>query len=125
MDRVFTNLVGNAIKYSPAGGEITLSMAREEENGTAWAVVSITDRGLGIPSADLPYIFEPFHRAENIAYTIQGTGVGLASVTQVLEQHGGTISVVSQQGEGSTFTVRLPLVEDAISIKVDEQIRKD
>jgi signal transduction histidine kinase len=114
LDRVFTNLLGNAIKYSPGGGEIMVTMECEEQDGTSWAVVSVIDKGVGIPPADLPYVFEPFHRAENVVHSIQGTGVGLSSAVQVLEQHGGSISVTSQQGEGSMFTVRLPLTEEVL-----------
>ena len=114
LDRVFTNLLGNAIKYSPGGGDITITIGREQQDEVDWAIVAVIDKGVGIPSTDLSSVFEPFHRAENVAYMIQGTGVGLASVVQVLEQHGGNISVVSQLGEGSTFTVRLPLVEEVI-----------
>ena len=112
LDRVFTNLLGNAIKYSPEGGEILVTIGQERQDDVVWAVASITDKGMGIPEAEVPYIFKPFHRAENVAYVIQGTGVGLASVVQVLEQHRGSIDVVSQQGEGSTFTVRLPLIKE-------------
>lgn len=75
----------------------------------AWAVLAVQDQGLGIPAADLPQIFERFYRGKNAAGRTRGTGIGLASVRQIIEQHGGTITVVSEEGKGSIFTVRLPL----------------
>jgi signal transduction histidine kinase len=104
--RVLDNLLGNAIKYSPSGAEVTVRLALDGP----WAVVAISDRGVGIPEADLPRVFEPFHRGRNVAGTVGGTGVGLAFVRQVVEQHGGSVGVESQEGVGSTFTVRLPVV---------------
>jgi signal transduction histidine kinase len=64
---------------------------------------------MGIPSKDLPYVFDHYHRGENVAEIISGTGIGLSGAKQIVEQHGGAISVVSSEGDGSTFTVRLPL----------------
>lgn len=109
LDRVLTNLLGNAVKYSPRGGEIIIEVTVEDQ---AWARISIQDHGVGIPAPDLPHIFEPFHRASNVTDSIQGTGVGLASVAQVIEQHQGTISVTSEEQQGSCFIVRLPLVSE-------------
>jgi signal transduction histidine kinase len=74
-----------------------------------WAVLTVADHGLGIPAADLPHIFERFQRGRNVAGRVAGSGVGLAGVRHVVEQHGGTVSVESREGGGSTFTVRLPL----------------
>jgi len=68
------------------------------------AVLEVEDHGLGVPTTDLPHIFERFHRAGNV-----GTGLGLADVRQIVEQHGGTIAVDSREGAGTTVTVRLPL----------------
>ena len=110
LDRVLTNLLDNAIKYSPCGGDITIEVTREAQDGQSWARLTIQDQGVGIPQAELACIFEPFHRASNVVHTIQGTGVGLASVTQVIEQHQGTITVASEEGQGSCFTVYLPLL---------------
>lgn len=112
VDRAVTNLLGNAIKYSPKGGEITIVVTQEEQEARFWAVVHITDPGIGIPAAALSHIFEPFYRVSDVASRIQGTGVGLASVAQVVEQHRGTITVTSREGEGSSFTMRLPLVTE-------------
>jgi signal transduction histidine kinase len=115
LERMVANLLSNAIKYSPQGGEITVRLATEDDAAGGWAVLTVSDQGLGIPPADLPHIFEGFHRAGNVAGQIAGTGLGLASARQIVEQHGGTISVESQEGVGSTFTVRLPLDPAALS----------
>ena len=118
LDRMLTNLLGNAVKYSPQGGEITIEVTQEDQ---AWAHLSIQDQGIGIPASDLPHIFEPFHRASNVTDHIQGTGVGLASVAQIIEQHQGTISVTSEEQRGSCFTVRLPLVNGAQQNEADRK----
>jgi signal transduction histidine kinase len=112
IERVFANLLANAVKYSPHGGAITVDIAREPSDYSSWAVVAVRDQGIGIPDADLPHIFDRFHRAGNVARQIQGTGIGLSSARQIVEQHGGTIDVTSQEGVGSTFVVRLPLEND-------------
>ena len=108
LDRVLTNLITNAIKYSAQGGQVIVEVQQEELQQQAWVEVSVRDHGIGIPKIDVPYIFEPFYRAQNVTDRIQGTGVGLASVAQVIEQHGGIITVHSEEGQGSTFSVRLP-----------------
>jgi PAS domain S-box-containing protein len=105
LERVLGNLLGNAVKYSPRGSEITLAVARSG----ATAVVAVRDPGVGIPAEELPRIFERFYRGSNVAGRIGGTGLGLAGVKRIVEQHGGTIEVESVEGTGSTFTVRLPL----------------
>lgn len=104
--RVFTNLISNAIKYSPQGGEVIfrLRVNRDEDN----AVIDVHDSGIGIPQADLSHLFEPFHRAGNVD-TLPGTGLGLAIAKQIIDQHGGTITVESTVGKGTRFTVTLPL----------------
>jgi len=107
LERVLGNLVGNAIKYSPQGGPVTVRVLCEGEPPTA--VVSVEDQGLGIPAADLPYVFTYFRRGRNVPADVRGSGVGLASARQLVEQHGGTITVESEEGRGSRFTVRLPL----------------
>jgi PAS domain S-box-containing protein len=108
LDRVLTNLIGNAIKYSPTGGQIMVNIASEKGQSQPWVALSVCDQGVGIPATDQPHIFEPFYRAGNVTERIQGTGIGLASVAHVVHQHGGTISVSSEEGQGSTFVVRLP-----------------
>ena len=111
LERVVQNLLGNAIKYSPEGGEVVVTIARQEDAAGARAVLAVRDQGVGIPPTDRPHVFDRFHRAENVVGRIAGTGIGLASARQIVEQHGGTISVQSALGRGSTFTVRLPLVQ--------------
>lgn len=112
--RVVENLLSNALKYSPEGGVVTVSVAREERDGMGWAVLSVHDEGLGIPAADLPRLFERFHRGANVVGRIEGTGVGLASARQIVDIHSGTIEVQSTEGVDSTFTVRLPLDQGAV-----------
>jgi signal transduction histidine kinase len=109
LERVITNLLTNAIKYSPTGCEIAVAVREESDAGGRYAVVTVQDRGIGIPAADLPHIFDRYHRAANVVNAYPGTGVGLAGAKQIVEQHGGTIEVASRENEGSKFTVRLPL----------------
>lgn len=109
IERVVENLLGNAIKYSPRGGSVTVSVERQERAGRTCAVVAVIDEGMGIPSADLPLIFERFQRGGNTTRRIPGTALGLASARRIVEQHGGTIEVTSVEGQGSTFTICLPL----------------
>jgi two-component system, OmpR family, sensor histidine kinase BaeS len=73
------------------------------------AVITVQDQGIGIPEVDLPHIFERFWRGGNAVRHFRGTGLGLASVRAIVEEHGGTVAVESQEGRGSTFTIRLPL----------------
>lgn len=107
LERVLDNLLGNAIKYTPDGGVITVIVVRDDDETGHWAVLSVRDPGMGIPPVDVQRIFERFQRAGNVG-PISGSGIGLAVVRQIVEQHGGTISVESTEGEGSTFTLRLP-----------------
>ena len=109
LERLVVNLLSNAIKYSPDGGEINLLVTWDGTVSPGWAVLRVRDRGIGIPADDLPRIFDGFHRAHNAVGRASGTGVGLMAVRQIVEQHGGTVSVRSREGRWSTFTVRLPL----------------
>jgi PAS domain S-box-containing protein len=109
LERVLANLIGNAVKYSPEGGEVHVELHQEQRDEQAWACVTVRDCGMGIPAADLPHIFERYHRAANVVGRFPGEGIGLAGARQVIEQHMGTIEVHSQEGQGTTFTVRLPL----------------
>lgn len=108
--RVVENLVDNALKYDCEGSEITLSLYREH-SGPAddWAVLTVRDTGIGITEIDLPHIFEPYYRTKEAANRIDGAGLGLAGTQQIVQQHSGTLSVTSEPGRGSLFTVRLPL----------------
>jgi signal transduction histidine kinase len=109
--RVLDNLLANAIKYSPGGGDVVVTLRRDgpDADGTAWALLAVRDHGVGIPAVDLPRVFERFYRASNVAGRIAGSGIGLAGSRQILAQHGGTIAAESAEGRGSAFTVRLPL----------------
>jgi signal transduction histidine kinase len=108
LERVVQNLIGNAVKYSPDGGEIVVRAATSTEGNNLWAVLTVRDQGLGIPSEDVPLIFDRFHRAANVQQ-IAGTGLGLSAARQVVQQHGGSIDIASTEGAGTTVTVRLPL----------------
>ncbi|MDI6831471.1 MAG: ATP-binding protein [Actinomycetota bacterium] len=106
MHQVIKNLLSNAVKYSPQGGLIEVDTGVEGK----YVTVSVTDHGIGIPPEDLPHIFERFRRAENQGqWGITGTGLGLAIVKHLVELHGGKISVRSEPGKGSTFTVYVPI----------------
>jgi len=99
------NLVENAIKYTPDGGAITLSLEQEAN----MAKIQIKDTGYGIPSSDLPHIFDRFYRVRNNGHDdIEGNGLGLAIVKSIIEKHQGTIAVQSEPGKGSCFTTSLP-----------------
>lgn len=101
----FVNLLTNAIKYSPEGCEVCLKLRLEDHQ----AIIDVVDQGIGIPQEDLPRLFDAFHRAGNVEQ-YQGTGLGLAIAKQAVELHNGQISVASQLGVGTVFTVRLPLL---------------
>jgi signal transduction histidine kinase len=105
--RVLNNLLSNAIKYSPEGGAITLQLAQEDTAQQPWAVLTVQDQGVGIALSELDAIFEPFRRVGDLATQTRGSGLGLASVRQIVEQHGGCISLRSKERAGSVFTVRL------------------
>jgi PAS domain S-box-containing protein len=109
LERVAGNLLANAVKYSPDGGVVTIELRAERGGNHEWAVLCVRDQGIGVPAADLPYIFERFHRGANAIGRFSGTGIGLAGVKQIIEQHGGTVMAESREGEGTTITVRLPL----------------
>jgi signal transduction histidine kinase len=112
IERVMANLLSNAVKYSPKGGEISIRTTELNRDGEAWAAFSVTDRGIGIPPAEIDKVFEPYFRGSNVQRSISGTGVGLAGTRHIVEQHAGEIHVDSEVGRGSTFTVMLPLLRD-------------
>jgi PAS domain S-box-containing protein len=112
---IFHNLLSNAIKYSPLDSIINFSLTYEEEE----AIFQIQDQGIGIPEADLPRLFESFHRASNVG-NIVGTGLGLAIVKKCVDLHQGKISVTSTQGVGTVFTVKLPL-----NYRINTQVTND
>ena len=114
MRQVLNNLVVNAIRYTPEGGRITLSTGKQEADGRTWAVATVTDTGMGIPKEELPHIFERFFRGEKPqVMQISGTGLGLAIAKEIVEMHGGRMTVESKVDVGTTFTTWLPLADDA------------
>ncbi|MGZ5787625.1 MAG: sensor histidine kinase, partial [Ramlibacter sp.] len=102
VSHILVNLLGNALKYSPPDSAVTCTATAEGER----LHLSVTDRGIGIPAADLPRLFESFHRGTNVG-NIQGTGIGLHIVKECVELHRGSIEVESAAGAGATFHVRL------------------
>jgi heavy metal sensor kinase len=104
--QLFLNLLDNALRYTPGGGAITVSVVRQDEQ----AVVSVGDTGIGIPEEHLPFIFDRFYRVDKVRTNGEGgTGLGLSIATSVARMHGGTIEVDSRPGGGTTFRVLLPL----------------
>jgi len=108
LDRALQNLVGNAVKYSPPEAPITVTV----ERGASAAVIAVRDRGVGIPAAEAPRIFERYYRAAT-ARGIAGSGLGLAGVKAIVERHGGAITVESAEGRGTTVTLTVPLAPPA------------
>jgi signal transduction histidine kinase len=108
LSNIFGNLMGNAVKYTPAGGKVTVHIALTGGQ----VVTSVSDTGIGIPEKDLPQLWQEFFRASNArASKIVGTGLGLSIVKRLVETFGGHIQVHSVEGQGTTFTVTLPQVE--------------
>jgi len=109
LKQVLINLIANAIKFTPTGGEVFLSLSRSSDH----AKVIVRDTGPGIPADDLPYIFERFYRAEKsrTRSAASGFGLGLSIAHWIVEQHGGRIEVNSQEGKGTTFAIWLPLLK--------------
>lgn len=111
MTQVIDNILNNAIKYSPDGGNITVRMKTTDTQ----LIISITDEGLGIPKADLPKIFDRFYRVDKARSRAQGgSGLGLAIAKEIVKQHDGFIWAKSDYGKGSTFTIVLPYDKDAV-----------
>jgi signal transduction histidine kinase len=103
------NLIGNAIKYTPEDGTVTLSV----EPQSNMVQIHVKDTGYGIPSADLSHIFDRFYRVRNNGHDdIEGNGLGLAIVKSIAEQHGGDVTVESEIGKGSCFSFALPLITE-------------
>ncbi|MFL7790842.1 MAG: PAS domain S-box protein [Anaerolineae bacterium] len=113
MTQVLTNLVANAIQYTPRGGNITISTAEKEMDGRMLATITVTDTGMGIAEEELPHIFERFFRGEQPrSMQVPGTGLGLAIVKDIVELHGGQVTVKSELDIGTSFTIWLPLVNN-------------
>ena len=113
--QLLTNLVGNALKFTPRGGEIVVALAEAPE----MAVLEVRDSGPGIPEAELPHVFDRFFRGTNVGEArASGSGLGLAIVRSIVDMHGGTISVSSAVGHGSTFIAAVPDRRDARFMKL-------
>ncbi len=111
LQRVFQNLMDNAVKYTPAGGSILISTERLEKE----CVIAVKDTGIGIPAAEKSKVFKGYFRASNVSGTVEGSGVGLMSVRQIVKKMHGSVRFVSAENEGSTFYVYLPLGNSHVS----------
>lgn len=108
MERLLSNLLSNAVKYTPKGGTVNVRVGPDEVHG--WVRLVVDDTGVGIPSENLPHIFDRFYRVRSAeTRQIQGLGLGLSFVAWIVSAHGGTIQAASDEGQGSCFTVRLPM----------------
>ena len=122
MTQVIDNILNNAIKYSPDGGKITVSMKTTDDQ----MILSISDQGLGIPKQDLPKIFDRFYRVDRARSRAQGgTGLGLAIAKEIIKQHKGFIWAKSEYGKGSIFTIVLPYDKDAVKEEIWEDELED
>ena len=122
MTQVIDNILNNAIKYSPDGGKITVTMKTTDDQ----MILSISDQGLGIPKQDLPRIFDRFYRVDRARSRAQGgTGLGLAIAKEIIKQHKGFIWAKSEYGKGSTFTIVIPYDKDAVKEEVWEDEVED
>ena len=109
LEHVLTNLYGNALKYSPNDCNVLVTV----QHCGDCAVLRVADQGVGIPAAEVCHVFEPGYRASNVVGQFPGTGIGLAGAQQIVAEHGGTITLESELGAGTTVTVRLPVHGDA------------
>jgi signal transduction histidine kinase len=120
LTRLFINLVDNALKYTPRGGQVWLQMEKLGQDKDKKVLVAVKDNGPGIAPEHLPHLFERFYRAESDrASTTGGTGLGLAIAYEIARQHGGLLEIESQLGQGTTIKAKFPLVE--MPAKVEHQ----
>jgi PAS domain S-box-containing protein len=106
LEQALQNLLQNALKYSPAGAPVTVEVTQDAER----VRLAVRDQGVGVPAAALPYLFQRFYRASNVdERQVSGMGIGLYVVREIVTLHGGTVSVASQEGAGSTFVIELPM----------------
>ena len=110
LERVVLNLLDNAIKFTPAGGRIVVAVSQADTE----ARLTVRDTGIGIDPASVPHIFEPFFRADPArSADVEGAGLGLSLVQWVVDRHRGRVELESRPGQGSTFTVSLPLMRSS------------
>src|SRR5207248_2587547 len=108
LSRAVENLISNAVKYSPNATAVTIAARAREDS----LLIEVADQGYGIPESDLSRIFEKFYRVPRVQDAgVPGTGLGLSLVREIAELHHGTVSVKSEVGHGSTFTLRIPRTE--------------
>ena len=107
LKQMIWNVGDNAIKYTPAGGRVTITLGWER----ATAVIEVSDTGIGIPGPDLPHVFDRFYRVASVGLKTTGTGLGLAIAKRIAEVHDGQISVESTLGQGARFRITLPHAE--------------
>lgn len=108
--QVFSNLLHNAIKFTPRNGTILVRLTKDQHH----CHIRVKDSGIGIPEEDLPYVFERFYRVDKSREQVEGSGIGLTIVNNILKLHGGRIDVTSTYGKGTTFLVRLNLLENSV-----------
>jgi signal transduction histidine kinase len=106
LGRALDNILENALKFTPQGGTITLSLERTRDH----ALLTVTDTGVGIPADDLPRLFRRFHRGRNSA-GYPGNGLGLAITRAVVDLHGGQVRAASEEGQGTRLEIELPLAD--------------
>ncbi len=109
LTRVLTNLLDNAVKYTPAGGSITVMLRESQRGAVREAILSVQDTGIGISAADLPRVRGAFQRGANVGPGRAGAGIGLASAEGIVRRHGGQLSIQSELGVGTLVTIQLPL----------------
>lgn len=120
LDKIVVNLVSNAVKFTHNGGNVIVSLDRKSNDKVE---VIVADSGIGISAMDLPHIFEQFYMvADSSVFSVKGSGLGLVIVKELVELHGGTISVVSKEGVGSTFVLTLPIANEVVSDSPSESV---
>jgi signal transduction histidine kinase len=107
LEELFSNLIGNAVRYTPQNGKIQIKASRANQSG--FVCFSVSDSGIGIDPEEAPHIFEDFYRAKNAEIMEKnGTGLGLSIAKQIVEAHDGSIWLESDPGKGTTFYIKLP-----------------
>lgn len=121
MESVITNLISNAGKYTRDGGDVTFEISTLESDSNM-LVLTISDTGIGIPNADLPFVFDRFFQSRKTANDKEGSGIGLYLVRNYVELHGGTISIVSEEDKGTTLTIQLPIIDTAAASSLQSDL---